>query len=81
MYIDDMIVKSKVAGTHLANLAKTFQTLKQFNMHLNPTKCIFGVSSGKFLGFIIHQWEIDVNPKKVRVVTKMHSPYSAKEVQ
>nr|XP_009386119.1 PREDICTED: uncharacterized protein LOC103973313 [Musa acuminata subsp. malaccensis] len=81
VYIDDMIVKSKVAGTHLADLAETFQTLRQFNLHLNPAKCVFGVSSGKFLGFIIHQWGIDTNPEKVRAITEMHSPRSAKEVQ
>ncbi|XP_065012776.1 uncharacterized protein LOC135641343 [Musa acuminata AAA Group] len=68
VYVDDMIVKSKVARTHLADLAETFQTLKWFNMHLSTAKCIFGVSSGRFLGFIIHQWGIDTNPEKVFVL-------------
>ena len=54
VYVDDMIIKSRTASTHLAYLAETFQTLRRFNMRLNPAKCIFGVNSGKFLGFIIH---------------------------
>ena len=54
MYVDDMIIKSKSVGTHLADLAETFRTLKRFNMRLNPSKCAFGVSSGKFLKFVIH---------------------------
>nr|XP_009387002.1 PREDICTED: uncharacterized protein LOC103974012 [Musa acuminata subsp. malaccensis] len=64
VYVDNMIVKSRVTMTHLADLAETFQTLKRFNMHLNPVKCVFRVSSGKFLGFIIHQWVIDANLEK-----------------
>ena len=55
--------------------------LKQFNMRLNPSKCVFGVSSGKFFGFIIHQRGIDANPEKVWAITKMHPPRSIKEVQ
>ena len=74
VYVDDMIVNSKAASMHLADLAETFQTLKWFNMCLNPTKCIFGVSSGKFLGFVIRQRGIDANPEKVRTITEMHYP-------
>ena len=54
VYVDDMIMKSKAASTHLANLVEIFRTLKRFNMCLNPSKCIFEVSLGKFLGFVIH---------------------------
>ncbi|XP_065033836.1 uncharacterized protein LOC135666192 [Musa acuminata AAA Group] len=52
VYVDDMIVKSREAGTHLADLAEAFATLRKFGMRLNPTKCAFGVTSGKFQGFI-----------------------------
>lgn len=54
VYIDDMIVKSRSTSMHLTDLAETFQTLKWFDMHLNPLKYVFGVRSGKILGFIIH---------------------------
>ncbi|XP_065039398.1 uncharacterized protein LOC135673926 [Musa acuminata AAA Group] len=49
VYVDDMIVKSREAGTHLADLAEAFATLRKFGMRLNPTKCAFGVTSWKFL--------------------------------
>ena len=54
VYVDDMIVKSKATSTYLADLAETFQMLRRFNMHLNPAKCVFRVSSGRFLSFVIH---------------------------
>ncbi|CAL9018474.1 unnamed protein product, partial [Prunus brigantina] len=50
VYVDDMLVKSRTAGEHLENLALMFDILKSYRMRLNPTKCAFGVSSGKFLG-------------------------------
>lgn len=64
IYVDDMIVKSKIAHTHLVDLLKIFQTLRRFGMRLNPTKCVFRVSSGKFFGYIIHQRGIDASPEK-----------------
>nr|XP_018682885.1 PREDICTED: uncharacterized protein LOC108953088 [Musa acuminata subsp. malaccensis] len=54
VYVDDMIIKSKVASAHLIDLVETFQMLRRFNMRLNPMKCVFVVSSGRFLGFVIH---------------------------
>ena len=52
VYIDDMLVKSVKAKLHVVNLAESFQVLKNYNMKINPTKCAFGVSAGKFLDFI-----------------------------
>ena len=53
VYIDDMLVKSKEEPTHLDDLKQTFTTLRQYQMKLNPSKCAFGVVSGKFLGFMV----------------------------
>ena len=53
MYEDDMLVKSKEELTHLDDLREMFATLKQYQMKLNPSKCVFGVVSGKFLGFMV----------------------------
>ena len=50
-------------------------------MCLNLAKCVFEVSSGRFLGFISHQRGIDANPERVRAVTEMQSPHSVKEAQ
>ena len=56
VYVDDMLVKSKEEGSHLDDLNETFVTLRQYKMKLNPTRCAFEVSSGKFLGFMMSQW-------------------------
>ena len=56
VYVDDMLVKSKEEGSHLDDLNETFETLRQYKMKLNPTRCAFEVSSGKFLGFMMSQW-------------------------
>ena len=53
LYVDDMLVKSRKEKDHLDDLRETFNTLRQYHMKLNPSKCAFEVSSGKFLGFII----------------------------
>ena len=55
VYVDDMLIKSKKVGSHLNDLRETFNTLRKYQMGLNPTKCVFGVSSGKFLGFMVSQ--------------------------
>ena len=81
MYVDGMLVKSKEEESHLDDFRETFNTLRQYSMKLNPSKCAFGVSSRKFLGFMVSQREIEVNPEKVRAILKMSSPKTVKEVQ
>ena len=65
MYMDDILVKSRKELAHLDDLKETFTTLKQYQMKLNPAKCVFGIVSGKFLGFMVSQRGIEANPKKV----------------
>ena len=79
-YVDDMLVKSKTISQHIADLEETFSTLKEHGMRLNPTKCAFGVNSGKFLGFIISQRGIEANPKKIRAILELSPPRTIKEV-
>ena len=55
MYTDDMLVKSKEESAHLDDLQEMFTTLRQYQMKLNPSKCTFGVASGKFLGLMVSQ--------------------------
>ena len=64
-YVDDMIVKSKQPHDHLWDLGETFNRLRFFEMRLNPAKCIFGASSGKFLGYLVSQRGLEANPDKV----------------
>ena len=65
VYVDDMMVKSKAKEDHISNLKKTFEILRAFNMKFNPKKCVFGVRSEKFLGFIISHRGIEANPNKI----------------
>ena len=65
VYIDNMLVKSQDEEKHLDNLQETFDTLRQYNMRLNPNKCAFGVLSGKFLRFMVSHKGIEANPNKI----------------
>ena len=76
-----MLIKSKEAKTHLADLQEAFDTLRRYRMKLNPVKCLFGISVGKFLGFTVSQRGIEANPKKVKAIFDMVSPKTVKEVQ
>ena len=55
VYMDDMLMKSRREEDHLEDLRETFNTLRSYNMKLNPGKCAFGVTEGKFLGFMVLQ--------------------------
>ena len=81
VYIDDMLVKSTTVELHIAHLSEAFQILRNYNMKLNPAKCAFGVSAGKFLGFIVNHRGIEENLDKIKAVLDMPSPSGVKEVQ
>ena len=81
VYIDDMLVKSTTADIHIVHLSEAFQILRNYNMKLNPANCAFGVSSEKFLGFIVNHRGIEANPDKIKALLDMPSPSGIKEVQ
>ena len=81
VYVDDMLVKSLDKKKHLEDLQETFDILRQYNMKLNPSKCAFEVSSGKFLGFMVSQRRIEANPNKIQAILNMEPPKNVKEVQ
>ena len=74
VYVDDMLVKSQDEESHVSDLQETFDTLQQYNMKLNPSKCAFGVSLGKFLGFMVSHRGIEANPNKIQVILDMKPP-------
>ena len=76
-----MLVKSKDKANHLDDLKETFSTIRKNNMKLDPTKCVFAVASGKFLGFMVSQQGIKANPNKVVEIIEVKSPKIVKEVQ
>ena len=53
VYVDDMLVKSLHENDHLDDLQEIFDTFRSYNMKLNPSKCVCGVTAGKFLGFMV----------------------------
>ncbi|XP_059439799.1 uncharacterized protein LOC132172333 [Corylus avellana] len=81
VYVDDMLVKSTLATNHIQDLAEAFQALRLYGMKLNPAKCAFGVSSGKFLGFVVSRRGIEANPEKIKAVLDMQAPRSTKQLQ
>ena len=81
VYVDDMLVKSRREEDHLEDLRETFDTFRSYNMKLNPGKYAFGVTAGKFLGFIMSQRRIEANPDKIQAIMEMTPPRNVKEVQ
>ena len=80
LYVDDMLVKSAREVCHLDDLRETIDTLRLYNIKLNPSKCVFNVASGKFLGFMVLQCGVEANPNKVQAIMEMAPPKSIKEV-
>ena len=81
VYVNDMLVKSVCENDHLRDLQETFNMFRSYNMKLNPSKCVFGVTAGKFLGFMVSQRGIEVNPEKVQAILELEPPRIVKAVQ
>jgi hypothetical protein len=80
-YVDDVVIKTRESSDLIADLEETFSSLRRFRWKLNPTMCIFGVPSGKLLGFIISNRGIEANPVKIMAITDMEAPATIKDVQ
>ena len=65
----------------MEDLRETFDTFRSYNIKLNPRKCAFRVTVGKFLGFMVSQRGIKANPDKIRAIMEMVPPRNVKEVQ
>ncbi|XP_073051281.1 uncharacterized protein [Primulina eburnea] len=81
VYVEDNLTKTREVAHFIDDLAETFATLKQYRIKLNPAKCVFGVKSGKFLGFMVTDRGIEVNPEKIQAIVDMPSPQSVRDVQ
>jgi hypothetical protein len=80
VYIDDIVVKSKKHGDLLDDLKETFDNLRKYKIMLNPNKCVFSMSSGKLLGYMVSSRGIDANPTKVEAIKKLQPPRTRKEI-
>ena len=81
VYVDNIAVMSKKRGDLIADLSETFANLREYQMKLNLTKCIFGVPAGKLLGFIVSQRGIEVNPEKIKAIQNIERPTCLKDIQ
>jgi hypothetical protein len=81
VYIDDIVVKSVAFSSHIADLRKTFDKMRRYGLKMNPRKCAFGVSAGKFLGFVIHEHGIEIDPDRIKSIRNMGPPTCKVEVQ
>ncbi|XP_074315443.1 uncharacterized protein LOC141651638 [Silene latifolia] len=81
VYIDDMVFKSEKTEQHMSHLENTFSILRKYHMKLNPLKCTFGVSSGKFLGYLVTQRGIEASTEQIKAVLQLESPQKPKDVQ
>jgi hypothetical protein len=79
-YIDDVVVKSEKHGDLFDDLRETFDNVRKSKMILNPKKCVFSVSSGKLLGYMVSSQGIDVNPRKVEAIENLQPTRIRKEI-
>ncbi|GAA0151850.1 hypothetical protein LIER_10478 [Lithospermum erythrorhizon] len=81
IYVDDILVKSRRSDDHLGNLRETLDVLRSPCLRINTKKCSFGLTSGKFLSFMISKRGIEPNPDKIEAILNMKPPTSYKKVQ
>ena len=74
-----MVVKSKVESEHINNLRNIFEILRRHKLRLNASKCSFGVGLGKFLGYMVTDRGIEVNPDQIRAINNLQPPQNPKE--
>ena len=80
-YVDDIVVKTQNVEEFISDLAETFDNLRHYSIKLNPKKCVFGVPSGKLLGYIISKRGIEANLDKIKAILDMGPPNSQRDVQ
>jgi hypothetical protein len=80
VYVDDIVVKTKRGSTLVGDLTLVFNRLRATRTKLNPNKCVFGVSAGKLLGFLVTYRGIEANPEKIKAIEAMRPPARIKDV-
>ena len=76
-----MVIKTANSQNYLVDLQETFDNLNRNHMKLNPSKCVFRVTSGKFLGFLVNKRGIEANPDKIKALLDMKEPRCVKDVK
>ena len=81
VYIDDMVVKSKLVSEHVMDLTSIFEILREHKLRLNASKCSFRVGSGNFLGYMVTHRGIEVNLDQIKAINNLQPPRNPKEIQ
>jgi hypothetical protein len=81
VYVDDIMVKTKRGSNLVEDLTLVFDKMRATRTKLNPEKCVFGVSAGKLLGFLVLHQGIEANPEKIKEIKTMRPPARIKDVQ
>ena len=80
VYIDDIVVKSKMVSEHVRDLGNIFEILRKHKLRLNASKYLFGVGLGKFLGYMVTHQGLEVNPDQIKAINSLQPPRNPKEV-
>ena len=80
-YVDDIVIKSKLKMDLITDLTETFTNLCKYRIKLSPKKCVFGVPTGKLLGFIVSERDIEANPEKIKAIEALKQPKNLCDVQ
>ena len=80
-YIDGIVIKSKTKVGHFQVLKQVFERCRMYKLSMNPLKCVFEVSAGKFLGFLVHHRDISVDPAKAITIATMKRPTTVKALK
>ena len=80
VYIDDMVLKSKVVFGYVGDLRNIFEIMRKHKLRSNASKCSFGVGLGKFLGYMVTHRGIEVNPDQIKAINSLQPPQNLKEV-
>lgn len=80
-YVDYLLAKSLTREGHLEILGQIFDRLEKYHVRLNPKKCIFGVTSGKLLGYIVSSKGIEGDQAKVKAIMDMPPPKNISQLR
>ena len=80
-YMDGIVINSKLKTDLITDLTETFTNLHKYRIKLNPEKCVFGVPTGKLLGFIVSEQGIEANPEKIKAIEGLKQPKNLRDVQ
>ena len=80
-YVDVLVVKSKKRMEHLQELRQVFKRLHRYQLKMNSMKCAFGVTSGKFLGFIVRHKGTEIDSSRIDAIQKMPEPQNIHDLK